>query len=213
MVIVGAGGVARELRWLIQEINQVEDAYELAGFVVSDTGNLRETDSRDLVLGDYGWLERHRGEIDCMTIGIGSPSLRRKVTDELRKLIPDVEFPPLIHPSVIVDRSTSRIGEGVVLSAGVLGTVGLDLQPFVLVGLGCKLGHEARIGRWSALNPRATISGGVQIGEAVLVGSNALVLQYLSVGEGAVIGAGAVVTKDVAADTTVVGVPARPLGK
>lgn len=209
MVIVGAGGVARELHWLVHEINQARDTYELLGFVVSDISRLQDTDSRDLVLGDYDWLETHRGEIDCMTIGIGTPAARRRVSADLRQLLPDVEFPPLEHPLAHFDRTTSHIGEGAILSAGVLGTVNLDIQPFALIGIGCTLGHEARIGRWSALNPRAAISGGVQIGDEVLVGSRALVLQYLSVGEAAVVGAGAVVTKDVAADTTVVGVPAR----
>ena len=210
MVIAGAGGAARELRWLLHEINQADDEYELAGFIVSDTTRLQEIDSQDLVLGGYDWLDNHRDEIDCAAIGIGKPSFRRRVASDLREILPDLEFPPLVHPLAHFDRETCSLGEGAVLCAGVQGTVNLDIQPFALIGVGCTLGHEARIGRWSALNPRATISGGVQIGDEALVGSSALVLQYLSVGDAAVIGAGAVVTKNVAAGSTVIGVPARP---
>jgi serine acetyltransferase len=36
------------------------------------------------------------------------------------------------------------------------------------------------------------------------------VLQYLRIGAGATVGAGAVVVKDVAAGSTVVGIPAKP---
>lgn len=41
------------------------------------------------------------------------------------------------------------------------------------------------------------------------VGSNATILQGVTIGDNAVVAAGAVVTKDVAANTVVGGVPAR----
>ena len=44
------------------------------------------------------------------------------------------------------------------------------------------------------------------------IGSNATILGGLTIGEGALVGAGAVVTKDVPANSVVVGVPARVQG-
>ena len=208
IVVAGAGGVARELRWLIAEINRADESFDFLGFVVSDPGHLAETEDTDL-LGDYRWLEEHRERIDCLAIGIGSPPARRRLSEELSQLLPEAEFPALVHPSVLWDRETSRLGEGAIVTAGVRGTVNLDLGPFALIGVGSTLGHEASVGRWSALNPGAILSGGVRVGEEVMVGSGATVLQYLSVGDRAVVGAGAVVTCDVAAGATVVGVPAR----
>jgi acetyltransferase-like isoleucine patch superfamily enzyme len=69
------------------------------------------------------------------------------------------------------------------------------------------------IGRGCVLNPTVNISGGVELGSAVLVGTGAQILQYVKIGDGAVIGAGAVVNKDVNAETTVVGIPAKELIK
>jgi acetyltransferase-like isoleucine patch superfamily enzyme len=43
------------------------------------------------------------------------------------------------------------------------------------------------------------------------VGIGATVIQGVTIGDRAVVGAGAVVIRDVAPDTTVVGVPAAPL--
>lgn len=73
--------------------------------------------------------------------------------------------------------------------------------------------------------PRATSAGGELQTEAdwtpvptlvrrgASIGSGATILCGVTIGERAVVGAGAVVTKDVAADATVVGNPARELGQ
>jgi sugar O-acyltransferase (sialic acid O-acetyltransferase NeuD family) len=215
IVVVGAGGFAREVAWLIREIDQAQaaggGAYAFAGFVVTDLARLGEGDSRDEVRGDYGWLEQHRGAIDGLALGIGTPAARLKVAAELEARFPDLEWPALIHPSVRLERESATIGRGVLLCAGVIGTVNLALEPFAMVNLACTLGHEARLGAGCVLNPTVNVSGGVTLGRGVLVGTGAQILQYVAVGEGATVGAGAVVTKDVAPGETVVGVPARPL--
>jgi len=57
--------------------------------------------------------------------------------------------------------------------------------------------------------PGAHLSGFVQIGLGVMVGTGASVLQKLKVGDYARVGAGALVTNNVNSGATVVGVPAR----
>jgi len=51
------------------------------------------------------------------------------------------------------------------------------------------------------------------IGDNVFIGAGARVLGGIRIGNNAVIGANAVVIHDVPDDTTVVGIPARPVGK
>jgi acetyltransferase-like isoleucine patch superfamily enzyme len=55
------------------------------------------------------------------------------------------------------------------------------------------------------------VSAAVAIGHGVWVGSRALILPGVSIGDGAVIAAGSVVTRSVAADALVAGVPAVPV--
>jgi sugar O-acyltransferase (sialic acid O-acetyltransferase NeuD family) len=213
VVVIGAGGFAREVKWLLEEIASAGDPVEFAGYVVSDLAKVGEHDSRGEICGDLGWLRSNRNAFDALAIGIGTPAARLRVAAELHPEFGDEFWPTLVHPSARLDRRTSRIGPGVLVCAGTMGTVGLDLAPFCMVNLACTLGHEARIGRGSVLNPTVNISGGVTLGEGVLVGTGAQVLQYLHVGDGATVGAGAVVTKDVAPGVTVVGMPAKLLGQ
>jgi hypothetical protein len=70
IVIVGAGGMAREVRAMIREINRVVPVWEFAGYVVTNKNVLGDRDSREEVVGDYKWLRANSNLIDAVTIGI-----------------------------------------------------------------------------------------------------------------------------------------------
>lgn len=211
IVVLGAGGFAREVRWILRERQRSGDDVTCVGFVVTDLGKLGEYDSRELVLGDYSWIEAHRGDVDGLALGIGAPRYRQRVSAELCARFPEIAWPPVIFPGVIFDWDSCAMGRGVVVCPGVVGSVNVTLGEFSMVNYGCTVGHEAVIGPSAVVYPGANVGGGVVVGAAALIGSGAQVLQYRSVGEGAVVGAGAVVTRDVAPFSTVAGVPARPM--
>lgn len=214
LVIIGAGGLARELRWLAADITAAGPAgtgYAFVGYAISDPSRLGPYDSADEIRGDFSWLADNREQWDCLIVGIGNPDFRRQVATELEQ---DFGFGPerwatMVHPAALHDAGSCRLDHGVALFGGTVGTVNLVLGPHSLVHYGCTVGHESVLGRGTVLNPGANLSGGVSVGEGVLVGTGAQVLQYLKIGSGAVIGAGAVVTKDVPPGAVMVGVPAR----
>jgi sugar O-acyltransferase (sialic acid O-acetyltransferase NeuD family) len=204
IAIIGAGGFAREVAWLIREINRAKPSFDFRGFIVSDLSKVGERDSRELILGDYDWLERHRKQIDALALGIGSPAIRKKVAVEATALFPQMEWPVLMHPGVLFESASSQIGPGASLFAGVLTTANVRVGPFCAVNLACTIGHEACIGPYCMVNPTVNMAGGVELSECVLVGMGAQILQYVRVGAGATIGAGAVVTRNVPPGETVV---------
>jgi sugar O-acyltransferase (sialic acid O-acetyltransferase NeuD family) len=213
IVVIGAGGQARDTAWVIRELAAAGQPLSHRGFVVSDVSKLGARDSAAEVLGDFLWLREHPTEYDGLAMGIGTPEVRLRLALELSALLPDKPWPALVHPSAIFDRASARLGRGVMVAAGVVGSVNLSLEDFAVINMGSQLGHEARIGRGAVVNPGASVSGGVVLEDGVLIGTGARVLQYLTVRAGATVGAGAVVTKDVASRCVVVGVPARQLEK
>jgi len=211
IVIIGAGGLAREIRWLIEDINKECETYEFLGFVVSDLRKTGKFDSKDLILGDYSWLELNRLDNFCVAIGIGNPKFRIKVAQELLLLKKNIIYPNLIHPSVKYDKSSIQLGKGILICANTILTVNIKLEDFVFINLSCMVGHESVIGKGSVVNSLTKISGGVQIGEGVLIGSGATVLQYLKIGDFSTIGASALLTKSISRDIVALGVPSSNL--
>lgn len=76
---------------------------------------------------------------------------------------------------------------------------GIVIHPDAKIGPNCMIFHQV------------TLAGAVELGGHVDIGAGAKLLGPLKVGDHARIGANAVVTGDVAAGSTVAGIPARPI--
>jgi sugar O-acyltransferase (sialic acid O-acetyltransferase NeuD family) len=117
-------------------------------------------------------------------------------------------FDPLIDPTALMP-SRFTAGEGVYVNAGAVLGSGVRLGRFVFVNRGALVGHHATLADFVSVGPGANIGSLAKIGRGATIGTGAVVASGVTVGEGATVGVGAVALRDVAADTTVLGNPAR----
>lgn len=105
----------------------------------------------------------------------------------------------------------------------------VDIHPAAKLGKGLMLDHATNIVIGETAVVADTVSmlhdvtlGGTgkeqgdrhpKVGKGVMIGAGAKILGNIKIGEGAIVGAGSVVLRDVPAHTTVVGVPARIVGR
>lgn len=208
VAIYGAGGFGREVLTLINQINAVENKYNFKGFF--DDGKTRgEMINGYPVLGGIDVLNTWKDSLGLI-LAIGSSEIKRSVFAKIDN--PNLFFPTLIHPSVLIgDHRYVSIGEGCIICAGCILTVDIVIQRFVILNLSCTVGHDTEIGEFSSFMPTVNISGEVNIGKGVYVGTGAKIINRLSIGDGTIVGSGAVVAKSLPAECTAVGVPAKAI--
>ncbi|HSB98288.1 MAG TPA: acetyltransferase [Burkholderiaceae bacterium] len=141
-------------------------------------------------------------------IGFGANEPRRRLADELATM--GFQFPTLVHPNASV-ASDAQLGAGVFVGPGAIVNAAASVGEQSIVNSGAIVEHDVRVGRSVHVAPAAVLAGWVQVDECAWIGAGALVRDRLTVGARALVGMGAVVTRPVAADTVVIGCPARPM--
>jgi serine O-acetyltransferase len=99
------------------------------------------------------------------------------------------------------------IGRGAEFGPGfvLIHSTGVVINGLVRGGSNVLIEHQVTIGAERRQSPT--------VGNNVFIGAGAKILGAVVIGDGARIGANAVVVKDVPPETTVVGIPARPIGR
>jgi sugar O-acyltransferase (sialic acid O-acetyltransferase NeuD family) len=206
LIIAGAGGLGREVAWLVEAINASENrsVFDLRGFL-APVGSAAVVAGYP-VLGDEAWAQQQLDRTVRFVVAVGAARLRHRIARELETS--GFQGATLVHPLAEVG-PRCRLGAGVIVAARSTLTVDITVDPHVLINLHCTIGHDVRLGRASSLSPGVHLSGAATLGQEVEVGTGAVVLPGLQLGNHSRLGAGAVLTRPLPAGETWIGIPAR----
>ena len=205
IVIIGAGGVGKEVAWIIEQINEVTPTYEILGFIDDSKEKWNTQIIGYKVLGGIDYLK----EIDYkenIIIAIANYKVKKSIVSKLENL--DIKYPIIKHPNLKLHKSV-EIGEGSILYEGSIISPEVKIGKHVIISPKCGIGHDSIIKDYVSLLWNVNISGNDFIEEGVLFGSGSIIIQGKRVKEGSIIGAGAIVVKDIKTKGIFVGVPAK----
>jgi sugar O-acyltransferase (sialic acid O-acetyltransferase NeuD family) len=205
IVVYGCGGMGREIVWLIEEINNANEEWNIIGYIDDNPENSNKKFYKYAVIGDLNWLKNNKG-YNCV-LAIGNGKTRKLIADRIKDLC---TFPTLIHPSVSLNESI-KIDKGCMISANVIFTTDISIGKHVFINVNSNIMHDVEIQDFSTIFLGVNIAGGVKVKSCTEIGSGSTLIPYSTVGENTIVGAGSVVTRDIPANCTAVGSPAKPI--
>jgi sugar O-acyltransferase (sialic acid O-acetyltransferase NeuD family) len=200
LLILGTHLLAEELTDLVSDI----PSWEVAGYV-------ENLDRAHCIMKIAGkpvfWVDDIGQFQSTHSVICGISALERwQFVDEVSRWA--LPFATLVHPLARISQ-TSTVGEGSILSPGVIVASNTRLGRHVFVSRGVLIGHHTEVEDYVSIQPGANIAGAVKIGARTYVGMGAIVIDHISIGRECKIAAGSVVTRNMPDNSHVAGSPAR----
>ena len=208
LLLIGAGGFARETIELVRAINREAPTWELAG-LLDDDPELRGQEIHGVpVLGPCTTVAEYpEASVVACVASPQDPLRRLRLVARLGLQLE--RYATLIHPRATIAASAT-IGPGSVIHANAVLTADIRLGWHVAIMPAVVLTHDDVVEDGVTFATGAHVASDVTIEAGAYIGAGALLRERLSVGAGAVVGMGAVVTKPVPRGEVWFGSPARP---
>ncbi|WP_405578383.1 NeuD/PglB/VioB family sugar acetyltransferase [Streptomyces sp. NBC_01190] len=215
LVLVGAGGFARETAQAVRDVEAADRAagraarWRLLGHLDDDPAlHGRQVDGVPVLGGSDLLADLPRARV---LVCVGSPrdyAVRARLVARLG--LPERRYATLVHPTAAVSGSSS-VGPGSVLLAHCVLTAAVRVGAHVAVMPHAVLTHDDEVADFATVASGVRLGGGVRLERGAYVGAGALVREGATVGAWSLIGMGSAVLGDVPPGEVWVGGPARRL--
>lgn len=206
MIIIGAGGLAKEV------LDLIDGKYpNIAFFDNVNTHSSLIFQKFPIIHLEIELIHFFKKNGLEFCLGLGGPENRRNLSDYIISL--GGKLTSLISERAIVGNYEVSIGTGTTIFPFATISNSVTIGQGCLIYFGCSITHDCVIGDFTEISPGAKILGRSRVGNSVKIGANATIFPDITIGDGAIVGAGAVVRENVPANHTVIGVPAKRLRK
>ncbi len=208
MLIIGAGGHAREVLDVFEKNNEI-----IKLFFFDDIS----TDLPQNLYGKYAIL-RNTIEVKNLfttdpgfVLGIGNPVIRLKMANKFSDL--GGELCSIISSKAVIGSRNVNLASGLNIMHGVIITNDITIGKGTLINANTTIHHNVRIGEYCEISPLCSLTGGVTVGDFSFIGSGVTVIPKVKIGNNCNIGAGSTVINDIPDNSLAVGVPAKVIKK
>ena len=192
IVIIGAGGIGREVAWIIEEINAVNPTWNIIGFVDDNSEMWGKELNGYRVLGGIEALDKLEAK-PYVVVAIANCSIKKNIIARLEE---KYKFATVIYPTVKVSKYI-EIGNGTIIYPGVILTVNTKIGNHVIISGNCGIGHDTVIGNYSSVLWGSSFSGYDVIREECFIGVGCKIAQGIDITSGSRVATGSVVTEDI----------------
>ncbi len=200
LVIMGAGGLARELYGWMAAAGQADLP---VAFVQHDAPAQPQWQGVPICrVADL------KGPVRYL-LAVGAPATKRRLTAEADAL--GWQAQAYVHSTALVGLQSS-LGRGTLVLPYCTVSSSARIGDFVTMNCRAAVGHDSVVGDYTTLLGSNCVNGNVQVGKDVVLGAACVIHPSRRIGDRATVGMGAVVVGHVKADTTVFGNPARRVG-
>lgn len=191
------------------------DLAEACGFIVGGLYHYLDDRTGELlfghrILGSNSELFSSdiRGKI--FAISVGDNDIRADLYQQILKH--GGVIPTMIHPTANVSKYAT-VKNGVMILANSVVDPDTVIDENTIISAKSTILHGSRVGKNCFLAPDAVLGANTVVEDYAMIGLNATVLSNKAahIGRHSIVAAGAVVTKPVAPEMTVAGIPAKPI--
>jgi sugar O-acyltransferase (sialic acid O-acetyltransferase NeuD family) len=204
LIILGAGGHAREVAWTAKRSGE----YLLVAFYSEP----RWTMSGQKIMGvpiisDLEYFTKQCSEEQPVFLvsGVGNRNLSERWMREYER---DYKFATIVDPSACV-HNIEETGAGTVIMANSIVSIEAVIEKNVLIHYGSIITHNCSLEEGVFIGPGCRLGGNVCIGRYGYLGAGVTVRPNVHIGTGAIIGAGAAVISNIPESSVAYGVPAK----